>query len=313
MIRWFWLFLPICLILQDQRSQIAENRDLQDVVDEKVEVKQQVLEGIPLKRQLLLGSLAISPNQGFPCSLPWGPMHEIGKNDLYPVDYLLYYHPVEFLQMCVDRYEREVEGYSAEFYKREQIKGKLQPLEILDVHFREKPFSVYMKWTTGARLAASALYVKGENKNKLLARGKGILSPLGVFEKDVDAPDAKNSGRYTIDHFGIHLGTKRTIASMHKAQERGALHVEYMGEFRVPELRDKDYDPICYKFVRKPYEPPEEEDVNEMTIYIDQKTWLQVGSVLRDSKGDLIAEYFFRNIKLNPQFHKDQFTRAALK
>jgi outer membrane lipoprotein-sorting protein len=39
---------------------------------------------------------------------------------------------------------------------------------------------------------------------------------------------------------------------------------------------------------------------------------LQVGSVLLDSKGQVIAEYFFRDIEINPTFDKDQFTRKAL-
>ncbi len=316
MIRWFVIFavvlLPLCLILRDQCAQHGELRGPQDSEVTRVAPKTLIFHGTDLMRQNLLAGMAFVTPQGFPGTVPWGPMHEIGKNDLYPLDYLLHYHPVEFLKMCLERYEREIEGYSLDFYKRERIKGKLQDLERLEVHFREKPFSVYMKWLDGARLAGSALYVEGENKNKLLARGKGALGIFGVQERYVDGADAKNSGRYTIAQFGVYLGTKRTMASMLRAQERGALFVEYHGEFKVPELRYKDHDPICYKFVRKPYDPPEEEGVNELTIYIDKETWLQVGSVIRDTKGDVLAEYFFRNIQINPEFKKDQFTRAGL-
>jgi hypothetical protein len=39
---------------------------------------------------------------------------------------------------------------------------------------------------------------------------------------------------------------------------------------------------------------------------------LQVGSILRGEKMDLIAEYFFRDIVPNPTFDEKQFTRKAL-
>ena len=50
-----------------------------------------------------------------------------------------------------------------------------------------------------------------------------------------------------------------------------------------------------------------------MTIYIDKETWLQVGTVLKGDGGKLVGEYFFRDLKLNPEFKPDQFLRAALK
>ena len=42
------------------------------------------------------------------------------------------------------------------------------------------------------------------------------------------------------------------------------------------------------------------------------QTWLMVGTILRGEEGQLIAEYYFRDIHLNPTFAKDQFTRKAL-
>src|SRR5207245_1578533 len=126
------------------------------------------------------------------------------------------------------------------------------------------------------------------NKGKLLARGANLKYLAGVWQKDVDGAEAKSNGRYTIDQFGIFLGTKRTLANMRKAKERGKLHVTYEGRQKVPQLGDR----VCYTFVRTPYDPPEEEGVNELTIYIDEENWLQVGSVLKDVHGHLIAEYF---------------------
>ena len=56
----------------------------------------------------------------------------------------------------------------------------------------------------------------------------------------------------------------------------------------------------------------EEDGLNELTLYIDCENWLQVGSILRDPEGRLIAEYFFPDVEINPTFPENQFTRAAL-
>jgi hypothetical protein len=149
--------------------------------------------------------------------------------------------------------------------------------------------------------------VKGENNGEMVARLRGLLSPL-LVTRDIHGADAKASGRFTIDQFGFFLSTERTLASMYRAQARGALHLRYDGIYKVPELGDRP----CYKLVRSPYQPLEEDELNELTLYFDTQTWLQVGSILKNGRGELIAEYYFSNVRLNPEFKKDQFMRGAL-
>jgi outer membrane lipoprotein-sorting protein len=150
------------------------------------------------------------------------------------------------------------------------------------------------------------MYVKGENNDRMLALP--ALVSFFVVSKDVDCEDARKSGRYLISQFGMKLGTERTLSNMVKARDRGKLTTEYHGIEVVEELGFRS----CFKFVRSKYDPPEEEGVYELTFYIDVETWLQSGSVLKDVKGETIAEYFFRDIKLNPQFGPNQFTRKAM-
>jgi hypothetical protein len=140
----------------------------------------------------------------------------------------------------------------------------------------------------------------------MLAKPKAL--PFLTVSREKDGADAKASGRYTIDQFGIYLGTKRTVARMRDARARGQLHVRYEGIYKVPEVNNRP----CHKFVRSPYVPLEEEGVNELTFYIDQETCLQVGSVLKDPDGELIASYFFADIQLNPEFKQEQFTKRGL-
>jgi hypothetical protein len=155
------------------------------------------------------------------------------------------------------------------------------------------------------------MYVAGENNGCLLARSR--VPPLGfrgpILTRPLNASDVKSTSRFGIDKFGMYCGAQDTLNAIHKAQKAGTLHLKYHGI----EMVEKAGNRLCYKLVRTPYDPPEmKEKINELTIYIDRATLLQVGSILKDEKGEFIAEYFFRDIELNPTFDEGQFTRKKL-
>jgi hypothetical protein len=222
------------------------------------------------------------------------------------------YSPVAFLRMSLEKYKQEVKGYTSILSKQERVLGNLEKPEKVGVSFRDQPFSVYMNWLEGGNggLAApqKVLYVQGENNDKLLVRPQGLAGYSGVWTKDTHADDVKKTGRFTIDEFGIYKGTERTLESMLAADEKGKLHVQYKGLVKVPQLEDRE----CYMFVRTPYDDKEDEGIQEYTYYIDKENWLQVGSILKDANDKLIAYYFFSHLQINPEFKKDQFTRAGL-
>jgi hypothetical protein len=288
---WWWPQPPAEVVLLQPQTKVEQPAP-------------RVLQGKELTRQELLAGLAWAPGQSW-ASIPWGPLYQVGSKGLFPLEILLHYQPILFLEDCLARYEDEVSGYTATFLKQERIAGRLKPLEKLDIHFREQPFSVHMKWLEGAQLAHSLIYVDRENDGEMVVRPRFVPIPVSRAK---DSADAKATSRYTIDQFGIYLGAKRTVAAMRDAERRGELHIRYEGLFRVPELNNRP----CYKFVRGPYVPLEEEGVNELTIFIDQQTGMQLGSVLKDDKGELIASYFFADIQVNPEFKTNQFQRSGL-
>ena len=51
------------------------------------------------------------------------------------------------------------------------------------------------------------------------------------------------------------------------------------------------------------------EGFTELTIMIDAKRWLQVGTELRRANGELIGAYYFRDIELDPSFPKETFLK----
>lgn len=218
-------------------------------------------------------------------------------------------HPIAFLENCLRRYGREVKGYSALLSKHERLEGQLGPPEVLQVAFREHPYSVRLRWLEGTRRAGTVLYVKGENRDHLLIRPAGrLLSLVGIVERDPYGEDARQNGRYRLPEFGIRHGTERTLACWRAASKRQTLHVQYLGTKPVPQLGNR----TCHVLHRTDYDYPEDDGIADLLLYVDVQNWLQIGTVLRDAKGDLIAEYYFRDLHLNPTFPPDQFTRQGM-
>lgn len=219
--------------------------------------------------------------------------------------------PVRFLELCLERYEREVHGYRCTFEKRERVTGALNPREVIEADFRERPYSVYLRWLEGARKAERVVYVEGQNGGKMLVRPRGPLARALVGEvvpRDADGPEARQSGRYTVREFGMKKATERTLAAWRRARAEGRLHVEYQGVVLLAEAGKRP----CYK-LRRLAERPEDDGVTEIAIYLDRDRWLQVGSVLRGAGGRLVGEYFFRDVQTNPEPKPGQFEANALK
>lgn len=215
--------------------------------------------------------------------------------------------PLAFLRMSLDRCEREVHGYSCLLCKTERVNGTLKEAEEVTVHFKAKPHSVFMHWHKGAGKAVRVLYVQGENDDKLLAMPAGLLGVFGVQARSLKDPDSRGSGRYLISEFGIGQATKRTVDGWTKCRAAGILDVRFDGVYEVPQLNNRR----CWKVIRK-LDPPDEDGFAEGVFYFDMENWLQIGSILRDREGNLLAEYFFRDLVLNPTFAPDQFTPKAL-
>jgi hypothetical protein len=247
--------------------------------------------------------------------------------------------PVRFLENCIRYYDRDVHSYHLIMQKQERVptklpieKRKLQKKEVIEVYFKEKPHSVFMHWLEGERLTDRCLYVEGENDNMILVHPAGLAGKFVSFVKrKVDGPEAQESGRYTLNMFGIKFGTLRTLTFAKKAKEEGKLNMDYLGvdgewhkcgpeatvsigEQSVAAAGNR----VCY-ILRRHYAEEENDGVLALQFFIDKQNWLQVGSIVEGKfeepnakKRYLIGEYYFRDIELNPKFAPDQFKEAAV-
>jgi hypothetical protein len=214
--------------------------------------------------------------------------------------------PVAFVTNCLRRYQREVQSYRAVLRKQERIDGQLRRSEELDVSFREKPFSVLLIWRRNPGRAERVLYVEGENDNQLLVRPSGFAyRVVGIVRRDPRSADAQQAGRVPLTDFGMGRGTERLLASWRAAEAEGKLHVEYLGKKVIPEAGNR----TCYVLRRTGFS---EDRARVITVYFDAETWLQVGTTLKGEDNALLGEYFFRDVRINPDLPEETFTRAAM-
>lgn len=235
--------------------------------------------------------------------------NEVPLPDSATMEKLAKSDPVAFLQQCLRYYERNVRGYHLVMQKQERLAGELRGREEIEVWFREKPYAVHLNWIKGARLAQRALYADGENDGNMLVRPAGWRSLAGIVTRDPEGPEAKQSGRVSLKQYGLKNGLLRALKPWEAARGGGKLHVGFLGEQKLAAAGDR----VCLGLKRDRFATPENDGVAEQTLWFDRDTWLMVGSIAKDAKGNLIGEYYFRDVKLNPKFEGDPFRREALK
>ncbi|HYV40059.1 MAG TPA: DUF1571 domain-containing protein [Gemmataceae bacterium] len=219
-----------------------------------------------------------------------------------------------FLEACLKRYDEKVKAYTLNFHKQERTLGTLHPWETIEVCYQDQPHRVFFDWQEGGRKpgAIKALYAEGENKNGTTGKSQIVaLTNLGVtLNTDPDSNDSKRSARYPLSEFGLKQAMQRVLEVWKAADKEKNLHVEYLGLHTLPKADGQ----ICHKIHRHSFARPEGEDgVNDVILYIDRETLFQVGTILKGKDGELLGEYYFRNIQLNPTFGPEQFTKAMLK
>src|SRR5262249_19064483 len=126
--------------------------------------------------------------------------------------------------------------------RREQVKGRMQPEEVLLFKFRKHPWSVYFKWLGKEGNGREVVYVKGQHDNKihsLLAAGDIPFVPAGKpMALDPDRVLVRAACRHPITQAGIGASVER-LGAVLDAVDRGDRRLgtlNTLGSIRRPEF-----------------------------------------------------------------------------
>lgn len=117
---------------------------------------------------------------------------------------------LEVLLAAAARLSR-VEDYTATFRKQERIKGKLGPVQTLEMKVRHKPFAIYFKFLS-PKDGSEVVYAEGHHDNKLIAHSSGVARFLVPrLAVPPDHPLALADSRHPVTEAGLANLTAKLI------------------------------------------------------------------------------------------------------
>ena len=97
-----------------------------------------------------------------------------------------------------------IKDYTFTLIKQESINGKMYDPCAFDMKIRSEPFSVYLKYRAPEKKAnTEAIFVKGRNNDKIMAKGVGVLAIIGTQSLAPDNRFAMDGNKYPITEVGI--------------------------------------------------------------------------------------------------------------
>ena len=131
-----------------------------------------------------------------------------------------------FLELGLRRYA-ELKDYTAIMFKQERLGRKLQGVETIQLKYREKPKSIYLKWIDGPWKGRELLYNESLNKTDVRVRESGFLGVIPIWIS-YDNPIAQRGS----NHPAIEIGLKYMLELNLR---------DYKRSFAANELRRKDH------------------------------------------------------------------------
>jgi len=199
---------------------------------------------------------------------------------------------VDPVKLLKNSYEaaKKIKDFTATLTKQEQIKGKLRPQETMKIKFRQKPFSVYLKWIkphTGREL----IYVEGQNDGKMVAHQP--VGPLNFGLKlDPNSPNTQAESRRKITDAGFENAMGQILELTQLAQKRGDLCISYLG---TETFDNRPVDVVVRLLPKR----RKEYNIYMLVLYIDKghKIPVKIASYDRDMR--MLGLYTYRDVKIN--------------
>jgi len=208
--------------------------------------------------------------------------------------------PLEFLRLSLKWYEAKVTSYTCQFHKHERIGDKIRKPETTFMKFREKLFSVYMKWIAKPSKGQEVIYVQGQHNNKVVVHPSGLLGFL--FRKVSLNPEGKIANRHSrrpITCAGLGNMLRVVIPQCEQAKANGDLVLEYLG------VREEAGRP-AYVIKRV---LPKKHDYRSylLFIFIDQQFLIPVRTEAYLWDGTLLSDYRYTDLEINANLMDEDF------
>jgi hypothetical protein len=200
------------------------------------------------------------------------------------------------MKKTMDAYGK-VTSYTCLFDKKERIGSDVHVENNILLKYM-KPSSVYMKWTEGPNEGVEAIYVKGKYDDKLKVHLGGLMSFVDV-SVDPDGDRAMKNNRHPITEAGIGFVLELINENYEKARSDGKSTIKIAGR-----ESSEDGDHII---VEASLQPDNGYYAHIVKLIIDSGSYLPVGITAIGWDGNLMEEYRFRDVRINPGLSEIDF------
>jgi len=193
---------------------------------------------------------------------------------------------------------KNLKDYRATFIKQEKIGNKLREEESIFFIFK-RPFKVRMKWLTGGNKGREALYVEGENNNKLIVKMTGLIGAfLKLVTLDPEGAFAKGKSGRSIKQAGIGNMAASLITFTRNALNLGHATLKLLEEEKVDGREVYVVERIL---------PADKYDTPKTYIYIDKELKVPLQVERYGKEGELIERYAYHDLKINQDISDTEF------
>jgi Protein of unknown function (DUF1571) len=220
----------------------------------------------------------------------------------------------QILQAAAARYAT-MDSYIARLTRRDQLKDRNQPEELLLFKFRKEPWSVHLKWLGEVGRGREVVYVKGQYDNKihtLLAAGDAPLMSAGKrFAIAPDSVFARTASRHSITEAGVGFCLEALTAQLdaqeHGDQTRGSLAAI------APQRRPEYPQPVeALERILPPGVDPDLPRGGRRLICIDPDWQLPLLIITYDDKGQQVEYYLYDRLQAPVRLDDDDFNPDKL-
>jgi hypothetical protein len=215
----------------------------------------------------------------------------------------------QLYRQAAERYAG-IDSYIVRLTRREQVRGKNQPEEVILFKFRKEPWSLYFKWLGPAGQGREVVYVKGQYENKihtLLAAGDHPLMAAGNrIALPVDSILVRSASRHPITAAGIGASIDR-IGALLDARDRGDQRPGTLNDLGLQTREEFPHPLDTVEHVIPPGVEPELPRGGRRLYYFDPESHLPVLVQARDDRGQEVEYYRYDRFQYPVKLDNDDF------
>lgn len=186
-----------------------------------------------------------------------------------------------------------VQGYTARFVRQEVVGDALREREEALLKF-QRPGRIYLRWIAGSTAGREILFVPGRNDNRMLVREPGFFTGLATIVMAPDSARVLEESRHPVTDIGIGRLIDLILDNARRASAAGDLTVRDQGTAMGPDGPERRVEAVLPRERGKGYY------CYRLALAISTGSGLPVRAVIYDWNDRMVADYAYRELRLNP-------------